>query len=233
MADLIETQQSGATTCNTGKETHLFPPRCAVSPAVSRALCRPFTGLLCSNDGGRPAVRAFFAFFPFCNTVYPERERISGPVRIHTGELDDWTPAAPCVHLAQQLKGSGQDATVTVYPGAHHSFDNIGRQPSPMWIAARIAPFRSPAFLDRSRRPASSRSVSAKGQRSHGTRRPPSKHAVTCERSSQSCSSSEPKPRRRITGTCALVHQDAAPIVGHSGEVTITKFGGVFESWAS
>ena len=76
---------------------------------------------------GRPAFRAFFPFYPFCNIVYPERERISGPVRIHTGELDDWTPAGPCVRLAQQLKGSGQDAMATVYAGAHHSFDNIGR----------------------------------------------------------------------------------------------------------
>jgi dienelactone hydrolase len=76
---------------------------------------------------GRPAFRAFFPFYPFCNIAYPERERISGPVRIHAGELDDWTPAGPCVRLAQQLKGSGQDAMVTVYLGAHHSFDNIGR----------------------------------------------------------------------------------------------------------
>lgn len=76
---------------------------------------------------GRPAFRAFFPFYPFCNIAYPERERISGPVRIHTGELDDWTPAGPCVHLAQQLKGSGQDAMATVYLGAHHSFDNVGR----------------------------------------------------------------------------------------------------------
>lgn len=76
---------------------------------------------------GRPAFRAFFAFYPFCNIVYPERERISGPVRIHTGELDDWTPAEPCVRLAQHLKGSGQDAMATVYPGARHSFDNVGR----------------------------------------------------------------------------------------------------------
>ena len=73
---------------------------------------------------GRPAFRAFLAFYPYCNTVYPERDRISGPVRIHAGELDDWTPAAPCVRLAQQLKASGQDAVATVYAGAHHSFDN-------------------------------------------------------------------------------------------------------------
>jgi dienelactone hydrolase len=75
---------------------------------------------------GRPAFRAFLAFYPWCNIVYPERARISGPVRIHAGELDDWTPAEPCVRLAQQLKGSGQDAVATVYAGAHHSFDNIG-----------------------------------------------------------------------------------------------------------
>lgn len=74
-----------------------------------------------------PAFRAFFAFYPFCNAAYPEGERISGPVRIHTGELDDWAPAEPCVHLAQRLKGSGQDAMATVYRGAHHGFDNIAR----------------------------------------------------------------------------------------------------------
>lgn len=75
---------------------------------------------------GRPAFRAFFPFYPYCNTVYPERERISAPVRIHIGELDDWTPAGPCVRLTEILKISGQDALITVYPGAHHSFDSTG-----------------------------------------------------------------------------------------------------------
>jgi dienelactone hydrolase len=75
---------------------------------------------------GRPAFRAFFPFYPYCNTVYPERERISAPVRIHTGELDDWTPAGPCVRVVETLKTSGQDATITVYPGAHHGFDSVG-----------------------------------------------------------------------------------------------------------
>jgi dienelactone hydrolase len=73
---------------------------------------------------GQPAFRAFLPFYPYCNPVYPEREHISAPVRIHSGELDDWTPAAPCVRLVETLKASGQDATITVYPGAHHSFDN-------------------------------------------------------------------------------------------------------------
>lgn len=74
----------------------------------------------------RPAFRAFVPFYPYCNTVYPERERISAPLRIHTGELDDWTPAAPCVRLTETLKAAGQDAMITVYPDAYHSFDGIG-----------------------------------------------------------------------------------------------------------
>jgi dienelactone hydrolase len=71
---------------------------------------------------GRPAFRAFFPFFPYCNTIYPERERVSAPLRIHIGELDDWTPAASCVRLVETLKASGQNAAITVYPGAHHAF---------------------------------------------------------------------------------------------------------------
>jgi dienelactone hydrolase len=72
---------------------------------------------------GQPAFRAFLPFYPYCNPVYPERERISAPMRIHIGELDDWTPAGPCVRLVEILRASGQDATITVYPGASHGFD--------------------------------------------------------------------------------------------------------------
>lgn len=84
---------------------------------------------------GQPGFRAFFAFYPFCNVTYPERDRISAPLRIHAGELDDWNPAELCVRLAQQLKGSGQDATVTVYAGAHHSFDNVGYGSPSLYLA--------------------------------------------------------------------------------------------------
>lgn len=77
---------------------------------------------------GQPSFRAFFPFYPNCNAVFPERERVFAPVRIHTGEADDWTPAAPCVALANSLKASGQDIAIHVYPGAHHSFDQARRQ---------------------------------------------------------------------------------------------------------
>jgi dienelactone hydrolase len=72
---------------------------------------------------GQPSFRAFFPFYPYCNTIFPERDRVSAPVRIHTGAADDWTPAKPCADLAGSLKAAGQDVSISVYPDAHHKFD--------------------------------------------------------------------------------------------------------------
>jgi len=73
---------------------------------------------------GQPAFRAFLPFYPYCNSVYPERDHVSAPVRIHIGGADDWTPAASCVSLAASLRAAGYDVAITVYPGAYHGFDN-------------------------------------------------------------------------------------------------------------
>lgn len=81
---------------------------------------------------GGATFRAFVPFYPPCTTDYPERHRMSAPLRIHIGGDDDWTPAAPCRELVQQLRVAGFDAEITVYPGAHHSFDNVGR--SVVWL---------------------------------------------------------------------------------------------------
>jgi dienelactone hydrolase len=75
---------------------------------------------------GTPGFRAFLPFYPSCNTTYKEIETLAGPMRVHTGALDNWTPAAPCAAMVERIRKLGQDATITVYPGAHHSFDNLG-----------------------------------------------------------------------------------------------------------
>lgn len=81
----------------------------------------------------RPHFRAFFPFYPYCNSRYPEREALSAPLRIHIGEVDDWTPAKPCQEWVDGLRAKGYDATITVYPGAHHAFD------MPIGFARRIS----------------------------------------------------------------------------------------------
>jgi len=77
-------------------------------------------------DGG-PAFRLFLPFYPGCTARYPELLALSAPVRIHSGELDDWTPMLACRELVAEQREAGQDVELTTYPGAHHSFDNVGR----------------------------------------------------------------------------------------------------------
>jgi dienelactone hydrolase len=50
--------------------------------------------------------------------------RAVAPLLILIGEMDDWTPAAPCVKLAASSRGTEHPVAITVYPGAHHSFDS-------------------------------------------------------------------------------------------------------------
>ncbi|HEY8068968.1 MAG TPA: dienelactone hydrolase family protein, partial [Burkholderiales bacterium] len=73
--------------------------------------------------GGQAAFRAFFPFYPYCNAIFPERDRVSASVRIHTGAADDWTPAKPCADLVASLKASGEDVAISVYADAYHQFD--------------------------------------------------------------------------------------------------------------
>ncbi len=77
-------------------------------------------------DGGL-AFRLFLPFYPGCTARYPELLALSAPVRIHSGELDDWTPMLACRELVAEQRAAGQDVELTIYPGAHHSFDNVGR----------------------------------------------------------------------------------------------------------
>lgn len=73
---------------------------------------------------GRPRFRAYFPIYPYCNPIIPEWEAVTAPVRVHTGALDDWTPAKPCQDWAERLRAKGFDVTVTIYPDAHHAFDD-------------------------------------------------------------------------------------------------------------
>ena len=71
--------------------------------------------------------RGGVALYPGCaigNPRYDRAYRPVAPLLILAGELDDWTPAKPCVDLATAAGGEPGGVRIKVYPGAHHSFDN-------------------------------------------------------------------------------------------------------------
>jgi dienelactone hydrolase len=76
-----------------------------------------------------PGFRAGVALYPRCS-VAAQSYKPAAPLLILIGEIDDWTPAADCARLASE-------ASLKVYPGAHHSFDN---DRPVRFLAARINP---------------------------------------------------------------------------------------------
>ncbi|ETX07003.1 dienelactone hydrolase family protein [Candidatus Entotheonella palauensis] len=75
---------------------------------------------------GTPGLRyaAHLPFYPGCSIEFRDLGKISSvPIRIFHGELDDWTPAKPCLDLVKVWRERGVDIDMTVYPDAHHGFD--------------------------------------------------------------------------------------------------------------
>jgi dienelactone hydrolase len=66
------------------------------------------------------------AFYPGCSPFARNgaAQKIASPLTVLMGDADDWTPAAPCETFVARLKNNDQPATITLYPGAYHDFDN-------------------------------------------------------------------------------------------------------------
>jgi dienelactone hydrolase len=80
--------------------------------------------------GRDPFFRAAVAFYPGCAGPLKAgaKFRPAAPTRIYIGELDDWTPASPCVALGNEMAARNEDLLVTTYPDSYHGFDSsIGR----------------------------------------------------------------------------------------------------------
>jgi dienelactone hydrolase len=101
-------------------------------------------GLMGGSHGGSTTLNAMrSAGFAAAIALYPRCEtmrglyRPSAPVRILTGEKDDWTPAEPCRKLAEAARAAGQPVSIKIYPGVHHAFDS----PRPeRYVPGRINP---------------------------------------------------------------------------------------------
>jgi len=75
---------------------------------------------------GRPGsgFAAAVALYPRCQ--FSRQLRPDVPLLILIGELDDWTPARPCVELGAAMEARAEDFVVTTYAGSHHAFDAPG-----------------------------------------------------------------------------------------------------------
>ena len=86
------------------------------------------TGVVRSDAPGHradgPQFKAAIAYYPSCERPLRARNyRPTIPLLIQHGEADDWTPAAPCVALADKMQQIGVPVATIIYPEAHHGFD--------------------------------------------------------------------------------------------------------------
>ena len=63
------------------------------------------------------------AFYPPCFIEPESLHFVEAPIKIMIGEIDDWTPAAPCRDLVDVLSKQ-TDITLEVFEDAHHGFDS-------------------------------------------------------------------------------------------------------------
>jgi dienelactone hydrolase len=68
--------------------------------------------------------RHSFVFYPGCESARSSIKGLVGPTQFFLGAADNWTPAAPCIALAQLLESHAPgQIRVEVYPDAVHGFD--------------------------------------------------------------------------------------------------------------
>ena len=72
-----------------------------------------------------PSVAATAVFYPGCQPLRQRRADLGTvPLLVQMGALDDWTPAAPCEALVQQLRARpGTDVALHIYADSYHGFD--------------------------------------------------------------------------------------------------------------
>src|SRR5262249_37332987 len=65
-------------------------------------------------------LRALIAFYPACGRDVPHAA--APPLLLLVGGQDDWTPAEPCLQLAEAARRAGDTVAAVLYPDARHAF---------------------------------------------------------------------------------------------------------------
>ena len=76
------------------------------------------------HDVAAATVKPAFAiaFYPGCEAYLKRGYSPSAPLLMLVGQLDDWTPPAPCLALVRSVSETAPE--IVVYPGAWHGFDS-------------------------------------------------------------------------------------------------------------
>ena len=101
---------------------------------------------------------AVAAYYPCCSLGSPPKTTLgastTAPLLIFAGERDDWCPAALCQAYAEELARRQRPVSLTIYPGALHSFDGdydgdyMGHKLGSDPVATRDSLEKLLAFLD-------------------------------------------------------------------------------------
>jgi dienelactone hydrolase len=73
-----------------------------------------------------PGYRASVAFYPG-GCVSLVSELVVRPVLVLMGDRDDWTIPGPCVQMVENMRARGAEASIVLYRGAYHYFDDARR----------------------------------------------------------------------------------------------------------
>ena len=66
---------------------------------------------------------AHLSLYPPCFITPDSLHFTDSPMHILIGELDNWVPADACEDLVSAMRENGTNINITVFDGAHHSFD--------------------------------------------------------------------------------------------------------------
>ena len=89
-------------------------------------------GAVALFSGWKPVMKAIdndlkfashLAFYPPCFFDPENTDFTDSPIHILIGELDNWTPAEPCINFVKKIS-KNSNVKLTVYPNSHHSFDS-------------------------------------------------------------------------------------------------------------
>ncbi len=72
----------------------------------------------------RAAFALHLPLYASCTTTFIDDTDVTGPIRQHHGQADDYVTVGPCRPYFERLRAAGRDAQLFEYPDAHHAYDN-------------------------------------------------------------------------------------------------------------